>query len=532
MWGKMKKILLAIFPSALVVFLLLFFTAMGTESGKAIEMNDGNILYVGGSGPNNYTSIQDALKDAKDGDTIFVYSGVYYTKSPGISIFKRIRLLGEDRDTTIIDNNGAPLSVNADGVRIENFSIRNGGPWNDGVGVKYVEGAFIKNCKISSSYTGVNVEGSSNVIISNCTIFSNNRSIFIYSSSHNKVENCIFYSNKNGLRISASTDNSIYNCSFTGEGVLITGDPEDVTQFVHDMKNNYVNEKPLLYYYGKSNIILEDMDIGEIILVNCKNFKIRNINISRTEVGIEIQKGDGISISNCSFHHNNYCGILAGYMFDSRISNCDVYNNGFGGIHIFYSRDNIINECEVYSNGDRGILMSEAADDNLISHCNIYNQAEAGVEISFSSKNNISDCNIYDNKGGIKIVYSTGSIIYNNNISSNEIGVALLCGSKYTTISKCNIYSNHEGVRIGVYFVEKIIFHADMSTNDVIYQNNFIKNDIHAYFFNVRRLTWDFNYWDNWKGVGRKIIRGNVIIFDIPIFPLINFDKHPAREPW
>jgi hypothetical protein len=68
-------------------------------------IDDGKILYVGGSGPNNYTSIQDALNEANEGDTIFVYndSSPYYEN---LIINKSIKLIGENRDTTIIDGRG------------------------------------------------------------------------------------------------------------------------------------------------------------------------------------------------------------------------------------------------------------------------------------------------------------------------------------------------------------------------------------------------------------------------------------------
>ena len=50
----------------------------------------GNILYVGGNGPNNYTKIQDAIDDATNGDTIFVFNGTYYEH---ITINKTINLI-------------------------------------------------------------------------------------------------------------------------------------------------------------------------------------------------------------------------------------------------------------------------------------------------------------------------------------------------------------------------------------------------------------------------------------------------------
>ena len=38
----------------------------------------GNWLYVGGSGPGNYTRIQDAINASSDGDTVFVLNRIYY----------------------------------------------------------------------------------------------------------------------------------------------------------------------------------------------------------------------------------------------------------------------------------------------------------------------------------------------------------------------------------------------------------------------------------------------------------------------
>lgn len=39
---------------------------------------EGKTLYVGGSGPGNYTTIQSAINESSNGDTVFVYSGIYY----------------------------------------------------------------------------------------------------------------------------------------------------------------------------------------------------------------------------------------------------------------------------------------------------------------------------------------------------------------------------------------------------------------------------------------------------------------------
>ena len=53
---------------------------IGFNIKTSVLRNDGNTLYVGGSGPGNYTSIQDAIDNTSDGDTVYVYdeSSPYY----------------------------------------------------------------------------------------------------------------------------------------------------------------------------------------------------------------------------------------------------------------------------------------------------------------------------------------------------------------------------------------------------------------------------------------------------------------------
>jgi len=71
-------------------------------------MSSGNILYVGGNGTGNYSTIQEAIDSASDGDSIFVYSGTYFER---VKVNKSISLLGENKGTTVIDANGKDVPI-------------------------------------------------------------------------------------------------------------------------------------------------------------------------------------------------------------------------------------------------------------------------------------------------------------------------------------------------------------------------------------------------------------------------------------
>ncbi|RLF42667.1 MAG: hypothetical protein DRN17_07450, partial [Thermoplasmata archaeon] len=86
---KIKMVVLAIIFSILLVIPATSYQADIVDTsyvkGESNEIetaiiNDGNTLYVGGSGEGNYSSIQDAVDNASNGDTIYVYddSSPYY----------------------------------------------------------------------------------------------------------------------------------------------------------------------------------------------------------------------------------------------------------------------------------------------------------------------------------------------------------------------------------------------------------------------------------------------------------------------
>ena len=87
---------------AIVCIMLLSCIIVNPVQSAEINMNSiGTMFYVGGTGLGNYSSIQNAIIAASDGDTVFVYSGIYWGK---ISIGKSITLIGEDGENTIIDS--------------------------------------------------------------------------------------------------------------------------------------------------------------------------------------------------------------------------------------------------------------------------------------------------------------------------------------------------------------------------------------------------------------------------------------------
>ena len=199
-----------------------------------ISHSRGDILYVGGSGPGNYSSIQEAVNAAENGDTIFVYSGTYFEH---IFINKTITLNGENKETTIIDGSLTDncIKIIADSVIVNGFTIRKGligvyllqssgqeiknniirVNW-EGIGLFQITDAEISENYINDNFfEGINPVQSSLVNISHNTITGNIQGIFLSGSEDNYIYGNNIKSNTRGIEVRLSSDNNhLYHNNF------------------------------------------------------------------------------------------------------------------------------------------------------------------------------------------------------------------------------------------------------------------------------------------------------------------------------
>lgn len=176
----------------------------------------GKILYVGGSGPNNYTSIQAAIDDTVDGDTVFVFDDSSpYNEHPIVK--KSISLIGENKETTVI-NTGISISLST--PMISGFTIQNAYYgiyiWATYPGSKL---CTIKNNIITQNDVGILLSDGDSCILTNNIIIHNGIGIStIYAGGNIITRNLIKENSKEGIFLEDSYGNIISKNNFIENG--------------------------------------------------------------------------------------------------------------------------------------------------------------------------------------------------------------------------------------------------------------------------------------------------------------------------
>lgn len=461
----------------------------------------------------DFTTIQEALNAAQDGDTIFVKPGIYYGS---LRITKRINLIGSTENIMnksaaelpivyLVCVNNESVKIETDGATIEgilfkgNFSSEdedfknfcdyakksNRGDFNEcydpNSGSDYlvcVNGnSILKNVGIYDAYcNGIGFFSResefSDSVIFNCNIGINlgiKGTLSANPKFHNLyVSDCII-----GMKSVNESNPVVYDSLFFRN--IIFG-----IWTINESKGTYSNCK--IVGTAHTGIVIDDKSspvfdsceidsnsIGFACLGN-SSLEIKNSHISKTqtEYSFKYQQGPDFDfpplyyLPYYSEDNNFYPSIIGrgiyfyGYGCSLKVQNCN-FNNNVDGIRFAEKVENFVSiENSTFSENESGIFVERldgsSFNESFVKNCQMFKNG-CGIFFQDSSNNCVENCKIYENKTGIRLFKSENIKISSCQIYNNNEKKRWQPGIKVehssSIVENCEIF-NHIGVGIRV----------------------------------------------------------------------------------
>ena len=201
-----------------------------------------------------YQRINDAFLKAGDRDTVYVFGGIY---NEVIRIERSINLIGETKDTTIIEGDKAGIYIETSDVKINEFTIMD---------------------------NPVMMQGSSNSIIENIIT----SKIIVMFSSKNTIKNNIILGESNGDPRQIGISLEAFSTKNNIVGNIITGETVGIKLYISSRNN--VGE----------NVVSNNI-IGILLMRASKNIIYEN-NITSNNFGVNVTD----SSKNNKIYYNNF----------------------------------------------------------------------------------------------------------------------------------------------------------------------------------------------------------------------------------
>ena len=441
--------------------------------------------------PDDYSSIQAAINASNPGDTVFVRNGTYHEQ---IGVDKAITLIGESRQSTIIDGNGSDPNQ---------FVLY----------IYGVSNTTVENLKVENAEHGLGVGPDAN---------------------YTKIRNVTLQNNRNNL--------------WVGFASMLQNTTVDI-----DESNTVDGGKPICFWVNRENaqvpsnagyVALIDctnvtvqgpaLTKDGMILVNLTNCLVQNVSVTGAETPLSTWGMENCTIQNSLFNNistiNYYSGGVELQNFnDSSFTNNTITNMKGDGVHFMGGSFSTISENSIFNNTNNGLYVD--GDNNFITANKIFNNTQ-GIQISDSQNNNFSNNHIEGNFFlQVELGNSSFNLISGNQIignisdtpSSNEYGILLSMHSDNNTIIDNSIYGNY----YGVYVLQ--------SKNNSIFHNNFINNVSPAWTAQGSN-AWDNgypsggNYWSDYLGLDKNHDGIGDTPYEIPND--IDVDHYPLMNPY
>jgi len=295
--------------------------------------------------PEDYSTIQEAVSNAADGDTVLVKNGIYpVDENMTIVISKTLSLIGEDPANTVIlgasstyNENGFAIRLAAPNIAISGFTITkfkvaiaivnyNAEPYPSGC--KIINNNIVNNSEgirpqrndllisennITKNYVGITGYNTENVIITRNNISENGYGIDIGICRNITVSENQISDNKGGLNLYYYGPHFVYSNNITNNnwGIRFAEACSNATVYGNSITQNGVGVV-LLNFPNAGDVVVSGVGntvFGNLFVNNTKQVsqEERNFNYpDTTRMGTDIVSWDNGTIGN---YWDDYSGL-------------------------------------------------------------------------------------------------------------------------------------------------------------------------------------------------------------------------------
>ncbi len=464
-----------------------------------------------------HSTIQDAINDSAEFDTVHVYAGTY---QENVIVNQTIDLIGNGTDTIINGSfAGDTVYIDSDRVNMSYFHVTGGS--SRGI---YMDGDYlwVHNLTVNDSVSsGIYMKRFWSTV-DNCTVSDTRYGLEIIWTQWHTVKESHFENNeRSGLNLGNAFDMELYNNTFLNCGLRVSGSSENAYTS-HIIEDCSVDGRPILYMSEAENVTVP-AGAGQVIVTGSAN------------VTVEDQ-----------YLHNSSYGLIIGYSKHMTVRDCTL-DDQYISAWIEKVDNSVFEDVRINRIDDNGLYFTQC-ERITVEDCNATNTwGERPLYISTDSWNfHVVNFSATDFWAGM-VVYGDGTVIENSTLWLNSYGIYI--GDDNITIRNNNVYNCQFGIygslvewinitnnsvhgcsNHGIWF--QSVENATITYNEIfdnsgygirlssagiwnnhIHHNNFADNGGAHVDTEGTHDTYDDgvsegNYWDDWDGNGTYEVDG------------------------
>ena len=286
---------------------------------------------------------------------------------------------------------------------------------------------------------------------------------------------------------------------------------------------NFIINKSI-NFISNGNVVLTSDGVGNILTIESSNVNVKGILFYNSGKDMSVSdscvfiNGSNVNIINNFFSE---CGFS---LWSNEATRNYFFNNIFVGgfddilsdrgntLHLYRNSNSVIADNFII-NGRDGVYITNSNEVSI--NRNIFTNVRFGIHYMFSNKCNVVSNIVCDSMIGIAVMYSKYVDLINNFAYSNVTHGLFFRDVLYSRILRNKSLYNKDGVLFGDSYFNDVINNDIIKNNvgmkvysgsddNLVYDNNFISNNLQVQFLDNRKVVWNSNnignFWSNYVG--------------------------------